>query len=290
MVKKVRVGVLAGGASAERQISLATGIQIMANLPPDRYEVVLLDPLAHVLLADLRAPGGAAAHVLRLVVSEHTHGAPDHRATSPAAAVTGAAFAPAAQAQGNPDISARLVPADAPFYSAALRNREQYDLVVNSRAFKALKELPAVQQAWQAADLFLGIPVHRAPQVVLDSPLAEGPVVVHLSAGGAAQAAGLRVGDAIVEVEGTPLGTAAEVAAEFGKWVPLVLELPREALGAATIDGSSPSATVSNGRLVVTGPFASGTTAVQVGFRLPYNSSELTLSQVWPAALQRLKA
>lgn len=43
---RIRVGVLAGGASAERQISLATGIQIMANLPSDRYEVVLLDPLA----------------------------------------------------------------------------------------------------------------------------------------------------------------------------------------------------------------------------------------------------
>lgn len=43
---KIRVGVLAGGASAERQISLATGIQIMANLPTERYEVVLLDPLA----------------------------------------------------------------------------------------------------------------------------------------------------------------------------------------------------------------------------------------------------
>jgi hypothetical protein len=69
---------------------------------------------------------------------------------------------------------------------------------------------------------------------------------------------------------------------------PLVLELPREALGASAIEGSSPTATVSNGRLVVTGPFASGTTAVQVGFRLPYNSSELTLSQVWPAALQRV--
>lgn len=44
--ERIRVGVLAGGASAERQISLATGIQIMANLPTDRYEVVLLDPLA----------------------------------------------------------------------------------------------------------------------------------------------------------------------------------------------------------------------------------------------------
>ena len=44
--RRIRVGVLAGGASAERQISLATGLQIAEHLPTDRYEVVLLDPLA----------------------------------------------------------------------------------------------------------------------------------------------------------------------------------------------------------------------------------------------------
>jgi D-alanine-D-alanine ligase len=43
---RIRVGILAGGASAERQISLATGLQIAEHLPKDRYEVVLLDPLA----------------------------------------------------------------------------------------------------------------------------------------------------------------------------------------------------------------------------------------------------
>jgi hypothetical protein len=69
---------------------------------------------------------------------------------------------------------------------------------------------------------------------------------------------------------------------------PLVVELPKAALGASTLEGSSPSAVVSNGRLVVTGPFASGTTAVQVGFRLRYSSDELTLTQAWPAALQRV--
>jgi len=45
-VKRIRVGVLAGGASAERGISLATGYQIAEHLPKERYEVVLLDPLA----------------------------------------------------------------------------------------------------------------------------------------------------------------------------------------------------------------------------------------------------
>jgi D-alanine-D-alanine ligase len=46
VVKKIRVGVLTGGASAERDISLATGAQIAASLPADRFETVLLDPLA----------------------------------------------------------------------------------------------------------------------------------------------------------------------------------------------------------------------------------------------------
>ena len=44
--RKIRVGVLTGGASAERDISLATGAQIAASLDSDRFEVVLLDPLA----------------------------------------------------------------------------------------------------------------------------------------------------------------------------------------------------------------------------------------------------
>src|SRR6266566_4290345 len=49
MVKKIRVGVLTGGASAERDISLAAGAQIQRSLPSDRYEVVLLDPLAFMV-------------------------------------------------------------------------------------------------------------------------------------------------------------------------------------------------------------------------------------------------
>jgi D-alanine-D-alanine ligase len=44
--RRIRVGVIAGGASAERAISLATGIQIAQHLPADRYDVVLVDPLA----------------------------------------------------------------------------------------------------------------------------------------------------------------------------------------------------------------------------------------------------
>jgi len=43
---KIRVGVLMGGASSEREISLASGKMIAEHLPRDRYEVVMLDTLA----------------------------------------------------------------------------------------------------------------------------------------------------------------------------------------------------------------------------------------------------
>jgi D-alanine-D-alanine ligase len=50
MARRTRVGVLLGGGSGERQISLASGLMIAEHLPKQRYEAVLLDPL--VLMAD----------------------------------------------------------------------------------------------------------------------------------------------------------------------------------------------------------------------------------------------
>lgn len=46
MTGRIRVGILFGGASDEREISLASGLMIAENLPNDRYEVRLLDTLA----------------------------------------------------------------------------------------------------------------------------------------------------------------------------------------------------------------------------------------------------
>src|SRR5262245_16871539 len=89
----------------------------------------------------------------------------DHRCVSRtwvavAALIVAALSAASASAQtpAKPDISARLVPVNAPFYSAWLRNREQFDIFTGSRAFAALKNLPAVQQGLQTAQLFLGQP------------------------------------------------------------------------------------------------------------------------------------
>ncbi|MFI5178463.1 MAG: hypothetical protein ACHQO8_07870 [Vicinamibacterales bacterium] len=69
---------------------------------------------------------------------------------------------------------------------------------------------------------------------------------------------------------------------------PFVVDLPREAQGATLMDGSSPRATVTGGRLTVTGPFPPGATAVQVAFELPYSTGTARLEQVWPAALQEV--
>jgi hypothetical protein len=69
---------------------------------------------------------------------------------------------------------------------------------------------------------------------------------------------------------------------------PLILDLPTGAAGAATLEGSAPTATVSGDRVTITGPFAPGTTSVQIGFRLLYTSPTITIAQRWPVPLEQL--
>ena len=69
---------------------------------------------------------------------------------------------------------------------------------------------------------------------------------------------------------------------------PLIIRLPEGAAGAATLEGSSPNATVAGEVVTVTGPFAAGVTPVQIGFQLPYTRSDITVQQTWPVALEQL--
>jgi len=69
---------------------------------------------------------------------------------------------------------------------------------------------------------------------------------------------------------------------------PLILDLPTGAAGAATLEGSAPTASVSGDRVTVTGPFAPGTTSVQIGFRLLYTSPTIPIEQRWPVPLEQL--
>jgi hypothetical protein len=66
---------------------------------------------------------------------------------------------------------------------------------------------------------------------------------------------------------------------------PLLIELPREARGAAVMQGSTKQATAKGSHVIVTGPFAPGSTLLQIGFELPYGGPTARLRQVWPAPL-----
>ena len=69
---------------------------------------------------------------------------------------------------------------------------------------------------------------------------------------------------------------------------PLTIDFPKGAQGATALEGSSPAAEISPNGVVIKGPFASGTTLVQVAYRMPYETSDLTIEQTWPAALPQV--
>jgi hypothetical protein len=69
---------------------------------------------------------------------------------------------------------------------------------------------------------------------------------------------------------------------------PLLIDLPDNAVGPATMQGSSSLASLKGSRLQISGPFPPGTTQVQAGFRLPYSGDRVSLTQRWPAALEQL--
>lgn len=69
---------------------------------------------------------------------------------------------------------------------------------------------------------------------------------------------------------------------------PLIIQLPTGAGGAATMEDTSPSATVNGDIVTVQGPFAPGTTPVNVGFVLSYTTPDVTIEQKWPVTLEQV--
>jgi hypothetical protein len=69
---------------------------------------------------------------------------------------------------------------------------------------------------------------------------------------------------------------------------PIIIKLPTGAGGASTMEGTSPSVSVSGDIVTVQGPFAPGNTAVNVGFVLSYDRPDVTIEQVWPAAIEQV--
>ncbi len=78
-------------------------------------------------------------------------------------AIAVASLATTAVASDGLDCSAKHLPNDAAFYSALLRNKEQIDIVLNSKAFAKLRELPIVQNAWEKVTEQLDQPLGNLP-------------------------------------------------------------------------------------------------------------------------------
>jgi hypothetical protein len=68
---------------------------------------------------------------------------------------------------------------------------------------------------------------------------------------------------------------------------PVVIDLPGSAVGAGPLEGSSPAVKIAGNRVTITGPFAPGTTAVQLGYTLRYDSPDITFEQKLPIAVQQ---
>jgi hypothetical protein len=64
-------------------------------------------------------------------------------------------------------------------------------------------------------------------------------------------------------------------------------DMPTGALGSSLLRGSSPQAAVTGTHVRVQGPFAPGTTAVQVACELPSSSGTLEITQQFPAQLEQ---
>ncbi len=66
---------------------------------------------------------------------------------------------------------------------------------------------------------------------------------------------------------------------------PLLLDMPRGAVGTTVMEGSTRQASARGTRVTIMGPFAPGTTSLQIAFQLPYSSSSIRVVQTWPAPL-----
>jgi hypothetical protein len=69
---------------------------------------------------------------------------------------------------------------------------------------------------------------------------------------------------------------------------PFEFDMPEGARGCGVMQGSSPQAVVNGAHVTVQGPFAPGSTFVQVACEVPAESGEAEIEQRFPAALERL--
>jgi hypothetical protein len=69
---------------------------------------------------------------------------------------------------------------------------------------------------------------------------------------------------------------------------PLVLELPEGAEQVTILDGSTRNASATDERVTVVGPFAAGSTSLQIAFGIGSGNGTLTMAQRWPVRLEQV--
>jgi hypothetical protein len=69
---------------------------------------------------------------------------------------------------------------------------------------------------------------------------------------------------------------------------PLVFDLPKDAVGAGLLEGSSQNAIAAGTKVTVNGPFAPGATTVQFAYSIPLGNDTITIDQKMPAPLAQV--
>jgi hypothetical protein len=120
-----------------------------------------------------------------------------------------------------------------------------------------------------------------------DKKLAEGPAVTGMVVIGDQSRFVIEIGDdalnvfnimQIVNTAKRPVKTAT----------PIVFDLPKAAVGAGMMDGSTKNAVAAGNRVTVTGPFAPGNTLVQFAYSIPLGGDTITIDQKLPVELTQV--
>lgn len=117
-----------------------------------------------------------------------------------------------------------------------------------------------------------------------DKKLAAGPAVKGSVVFGPESRVVIEPGDEIITIFYVlDIVNSARTPVDIGG--PLIVHLPTGARAAGVVEGSTPQAKINGPKLTVLGPFAPGTTPVQMGYELPTGGDSKTITQTWPVAM-----
>jgi hypothetical protein len=132
--------------------------------------------------------------------------------------------------------------------------------------------------------VLVAIDPEAAKRAEEDKRLAAGPAIKGSVVFGPESRVVIEPGDEIITIFYVlDIVNSARTPVDIGG--PLVVHLPTGARAAGVVEGSTPQAKINGPKLTVLGPFAPGTTSVQMGYELPTGSDSTKIVQMWPVAM-----